>query len=47
MATNPTVAGEIPKTPLEGCWEHEMFFVSHMFRRNWREGYQTYEYKDE
>ncbi|OIW29433.1 hypothetical protein CONLIGDRAFT_680282 [Coniochaeta ligniaria NRRL 30616] len=39
-------ANKIPKPPLDGCWEHELFFVSRMFKRDWMEGYQTFNFMD-
>jgi hypothetical protein len=45
--TNPATANKIPKPPLDGCWEHELFFVSRMFRRDWTVGYQTFNFMDE
>lgn len=44
---NSTTANEIPQAPLPGCWEHELFFVSRMFRRDWMVGYQTFNFMDE
>ncbi|KAL2016172.1 hypothetical protein VTK56DRAFT_4112 [Thermocarpiscus australiensis] len=31
VARMKTKLDSIPKTPAEGCWEHELFWISHMF----------------
>jgi hypothetical protein len=33
----------IPQTPEDGCWEHELYFVSHMFKP-WNGAFPTYNY---
>lgn len=38
---------DIPTPPDPSRWEHELYFVSHMFRRDWAVGYQTFNFMDE
>lgn len=45
--TDLATAEDIPSPPDPGRWEHELYFVSHMFKRDWAVGYQTFNFMDE
>ncbi|KAB5576052.1 hypothetical protein GE09DRAFT_1215780 [Coniochaeta sp. 2T2.1] len=40
-------AKDIPKTPNDGCWEHELFFVNRMFMHDWLHNFRTFQFMDE